>query len=154
MCYPMTPDMLLLDIISPCYDMTCHLPNLTLLSCYLSTLGKIYLTLIIITVTGMLTWHLIYILIYYSTNCTPDTPAFLILLACSCSFLKSDNYLINHKGQLTSGRGKLTDQYMFMFTVVLGCCATKIFGLTWGPLGDRGDCWLPPSWYHLEMGIL
>ena len=52
--------------------------------------------------------NLDYNLIYFSTNCTPDTPVFLIFLACSCSVPKSDNYLTNHKmGQLTSGREKL-----------------------------------------------
>jgi len=107
MCYQLTPDMLLLDN-SPCYDMTYHLPNMTIMSCFQLTSGMIYLTLIIITITGMMTWHLIYILIYYSTNCTPDTPAFLIFLSYSCSFPKSDNYLISYKfGQHTPGRGNL-----------------------------------------------
>ena len=102
-------------------DMIGHLSNIILLSCYHLTPGMIYLTLIIITITGMMTWHLDFNLIHYSTNCTPDTHVihystnrtpdthvFLIFLTCSCSFPKSDNYLINRKmRQLTSGRGKL-----------------------------------------------
>ena len=91
------------------HAISCHLSNTTLLSCYHLTFGIIYLTLIIITITRMMNWHLVYILIYFSTNCTPETLVFLIFLTCSCSFPESDNYLINHKiRQLTSGRGKLT----------------------------------------------
>ena len=45
-----------------------------------------------------------------STNRTLDTPVLLTLLTCSCSFAKSDNYLIKYKkGQLISGWGKLMD---------------------------------------------
>ena len=92
------------------HAITCHLPDIILLSCYHLTSSIIYLNLIILTIMGIMTWHLAYILIYFSTNYTPDTPIFLISLACSCSFPKSNNYLINHKkGQLTSGRGKLAD---------------------------------------------
>jgi len=59
--------------------------------------------------TGMMTWHLDYILICSSTNCTPDTSVLLILLICSCSFPWTDNYLINYEmRQFTSGRGGLT----------------------------------------------
>jgi len=90
------------------HDITCHLLDITLLPYYHLTSDMIYLTLIIITIMGMMTWYLAYILIYFSTNHTPDTPVFLIFLACSYSFLKSDNYLINHKiGQLTSHRENL-----------------------------------------------
>jgi len=90
------------------HAITCLLTDITLLSCYHLTSSIIYLTLIIITITGMMTWHHVYILIYSSTNRTLDTPVFLIFLTCSCSFPNSDNYLINHKMiQLTSGQGNL-----------------------------------------------
>ena len=46
--------MLLLDH-SSCYDMTGYLSNITLLSCYPLTPGMVYLTLVIITITGMMT---------------------------------------------------------------------------------------------------
>jgi len=96
-CYYLTPSPIMLTLI-------------TILSCYHLTSDMIYLTLIIITITGMMTWHLVLVLIYSSSNRTPHTPVLLILLTCSCSFPKSDNYLINYKkGQLTSGRGKLMD---------------------------------------------
>jgi len=62
------------------------------------------------------------ILIYSSTNRTPDMHVLLILLVCSCSFPKSDNYLTNHKNGTTYIRSGKTCgyQYMFVFTVVLG----------------------------------
>jgi len=40
------------------HDVSCYLPDVTLLSCYHLTSGMTYLTLIIITITGMMTWHL------------------------------------------------------------------------------------------------
>jgi len=52
------------------HAITCHLPDITLMSCYHLTSGMIYMTLIIIMIMGIMTWHLIYILIYSSTNCT------------------------------------------------------------------------------------
>ena len=58
-----------------CYLLPCCLLSPAwyhLLSCYHLTSGMIYLTLIIIRTTGMMTWHLDYILIYSSTNHTPD----------------------------------------------------------------------------------
>jgi len=90
------------------HAITCHLPDITLLSCYHLTSGMTYLTPIIIMIARIMTSHLVYILIYSSINCTPDTPVLLINLTCSCSFPKSDNYLINYKkGWLTSGRENL-----------------------------------------------
>jgi len=59
---------------------SCHLPNITLMSCYHLTSAMMYLTLIIITITGMMTWHLVYILIYSSTNRTPDTHDLFLLI--------------------------------------------------------------------------
>ena len=95
----------------PCYYLSPDWYHL--LSCCHLTSSMTYLTLIIITIIGMMTWHLDYILIYpeifqyklYSWyTCTLVTPDMFL------SFLKSNNYLINHKmGQLTSGRGKLVD---------------------------------------------
>ena len=103
------------------HAITCHLPDITLLSCYSLTSDTIYLTLIIITITEMMIWHLAYILIYFNINHTPDTPVLLILLTCSCSFLKSDNSLINHKKITYTGSEKTCGyQYMFVFTVILG----------------------------------
>ena len=86
------------------YAITFHLPDITVLSCNHLTSDRIYLTHIIIMITKMMPWHLVYILIYFSTNSTPNAPVLLILLTCSYSFPKSDNYLINYKKEkLTSG---------------------------------------------------
>ena len=133
--FPVSFDMLSLDVLT--YTMLSHrLSDITLMSCCHLTSGITYLTLIIITITGMMTWHLDYILIYPEIiQYKPYSwyTCLLILLTCSYSFLKSDNYLINYKKrQLTLGQRKLTDIniYIFVFTVVFVCCAIKTFGST------------------------
>ena len=85
-------------------DMTGCLSNINLLSCYHLTPSMIHLTLMIITITGMMTWHLdsttvllLHMWYFIVRTSTPDIHVFLIFLTCSCSFPKSDNYLINHK---------------------------------------------------------
>ena len=131
-------------------DMTCYLPIIILLSCYHLTPDMIYLTLMIITITGMMTWHLDYILIYSSTNRTLDTHVLLILVTCSYSFLKSNNYLINHKmRQLTSSRGKFTEISIVRVTVVR-YVVQLIFRFDlrasrW-PRGALAPSFLVPSW--------
>jgi len=111
---------------------SCHLPDITLMSCYHLTSGTAYLTLIIIMIMGMMNLHLDYTLInpdMSQYNRTPDTYVLLLLITCSYSFPKSDNYLINHKMiQLKSGQGKLTNINMCScFTVVLGMLCNQNF---------------------------
>ena len=116
-------------------DMIGHLPNIILLSCYHLTPGMIFLTLVIITITGMITWHLAYKL--DSTNCTPEIHVFLIFLTCFCSLPESDNHLLNRKRrQLAPGLGETDGPWLIMFILVLSSRAwPHTWGITWRPPG-------------------
>ena len=85
-----------------------------------------------------------------STNCTPDTHVLLTLLTCSCSFPKSDNYLINHKmRQLTSVRGNLwISIYVRVYSGIRYVVQLKLSVRPEGLHVTEGSAGSLSSWYH------